>query len=302
MTRIKQSVLKVTTLLTTSLLIVSCSSPTKYQSRHSNEVKSQVETVKTANKCHSPYRVVSGDTLSGIAVKCDSSISAIASKNHLLPPYIIYINQELILPIQERAASLKDKTSVTKDVSIKKEELKKKDVKSLVTTKPKNTQTKLVKSSPIKSKNIAVKKETTAKAISRNNSKPTHKTSKKSKAWIWPMHKGLSYRYIRDHAGLSVLEIYGVPGQKVRAVAPGKVVYAGNGIINYGWMLVIKHDNGYMSIYAHNSALLAKEGDDVKAGQEVALMGATGNTKRPKLYVEARYQGRKVDIKQVLKQ
>lgn len=302
MTRIKQSVLKVTTLLTTSLLIVSCSSPTKYQSRHSHGVKSQVETVKTANKCHSPYRVVSGDTLSGIAVKCDSSISAIASKNHLLPPYIIYINQELILPIQERAASLKDKTLFTKNVPIKKEALKKKDVKSLVTTKPKNTQTKLVKSSPIKSKNIAVKKETTAKAISRNNSKPTHKTSKKSKAWIWPMHKGLSYRYIRDHAGLSVLEIYGVPGQKVRAVAPGKVVYAGNGIINYGWMLVIKHDNGYMSIYAHNSALLAKEGDDVKAGQEVALMGATGNTKRPKLYVEARYQGRKVDIKKVLKQ
>ncbi|WP_029407591.1 M23 family metallopeptidase [Thiomicrorhabdus sp. Milos-T2] len=301
MTRIKQSVLKVMTLLTTSLVIVSCSSPTKYQSRHADEVKPIVDTNKKVHTCHSPYRVVAGDTLSGIAVKCDSSIAAIANENHLLPPYIIYINQDLILPIEDVTSS-KKKTSSVKEASKNKQDTKKQEIKHLEKQKLKKTQTKLVKNNQPKSSKISAKKETTAKAISRNQSINTHKSSKKSKAWVWPMHKGLAYRYIRDHAGLSVLEIYGVPGQKVRAVAPGKVVYAGNGIINYGWMLVIKHNNGYMSIYAHNSALLVKEGDDVDSGQEVALMGATGNTKRPKLYVEARYQGRKVDIKKVLKQ
>ena len=115
------------------------------------------------------------------------------------------------------------------------------------------------------------------------------------------MHKGIDYRFKRDKAGLSVLEIYGIPGQKVKSVAPGKVVYAGNGIANYGWMLVVKHAKDYMSIYAHNSALLVEEGDYVEAGDVIASLGATGTTDRPKLYLEARYQGRKIDIKKKLK-
>lgn len=127
------------------------------------------------------------------------------------------------------------------------------------------------------------------------------KLKSKSTQWQWPMNSKLEHRFIRDSAGLSVLEIYGVPGQEVNTVAPGKVVYAGNGIVNYGWMVVIKHADDYMSIYAHNSALLVKEGARVKRGQQIAILGATGNTTRSKLYLEARYQGRKIDILKVLK-
>ncbi len=127
------------------------------------------------------------------------------------------------------------------------------------------------------------------------------KLKSKATQWQWPMNSTLEHRFIRDSSGLSVLEIYGVPGQEVNTVAPGKVVYAGNGIVNYGWMVVIKHDDDYMSIYAHNSALLVKEGARVKRGQQIATLGATGNTTRPKLYLEARYQGRKIDVLKVLK-
>ena len=291
----KQRALKSVLLFSVSLLIVSCSSPTKYSARDS--VSNKVTPAKAKSStyaCKSPYKVKSGDTLSEIAHKCDSSVKAIAKENHLLPPYIIYVKQELVLPIKQSSDEneiIKPRLTATKT---------QKDVQKVST----DSSIKLSEKVSQNNRSTSSKpKEVTAKAISRPEPKVSSSKPKvtKNQPWVWPMHKGLSYRFLRDHAGLSVLEIYGVPGQKVKAVAPGKVVYSGNGIINYGWMLVIKHDNDYMSIYAHNSSLLVKEGDIIKAGQNVAIMGGTGNTKRPKLYLEARYQGRKADIKKILK-
>lgn len=149
------------------------------------------------------------------------------------------------------------------------------------------------------------KRQPQSEAVSHSNTPASHTSSSKLKSkssqWLWPMNSKLEHRFIRDSSGLSVLEVYGVPGQEVNTVAPGKVVYAGNGIVNYGLMIVIKHDDDYMSIYAHNSALLVKEGERVKRGQQIATLGATGNTTKSKLYLEARYQGRKIDIRKVLK-
>ncbi|GKT12333.1 MAG: lipoprotein NlpD [Thiomicrorhabdus sp.] len=120
--------------------------------------------------------------------------------------------------------------------------------------------------------------------------------------WKLPVDEGQSYRFIRDNAGLSVLEFKGSLGQRVNAVAPGKVVYSGNGIINFGWMVVVKHDDGFMSVYAHNTSVLVKEGDRVKSGQFISTLGASGNATSPKLYLEARFKGRKVDIRKIYNQ
>jgi len=276
-----------------SMLLSSCSSPTKYAQRGDTVKEKQTQEVKSrqsaSSGCRSPYNVKSGDTLSGISYRCKLDMKQIAKLNDLLPPYIIYLKQELILPLNEELSPGKVK-SKTRYQNISTPVKKQVIAKSQAVTAKAPKKEALPKTNP---------KDVTAKAIVR--SKPVVATSSKSNVWNWPMHRGLAYKYRRDHAGLSILEIYGVPGQKVKAVAPGKVVYSGNGIINYGWMLVIKHPNDYMSIYAHNSALLVKEGDSVKAGQDVATMGGTGNTKRPKLYLEARYQGRKYDIKKILK-
>ncbi|WEJ61545.1 peptidoglycan DD-metalloendopeptidase family protein [Thiomicrorhabdus lithotrophica] len=291
----KLSVLKLTLLFSISFLIVSCSSPTKYTARDSvSNKESNVKAMPSVNACKSPYKVKSGDTLSEIAHRCDSSVKAIAKENHLLPPYIIYVKQELFLPT---------KSSSDYSHRIKPKSMANPSQNDINIANPKPNIKLSESASKAKGSLKSKPKEVTAKAITRPEPKTAIVKSKSTKKqpWVWPMHKGLSYRFLRDHAGLYVLEVYGVPGQKVKAVANGKVVYSGNGIINYGWMLVIKHDNDYMSIYAHNSALLVKEGDTVEAGQYVATMGGTGNTKRPKLYLEARYQGRKVDIKKVLK-
>jgi murein DD-endopeptidase MepM/ murein hydrolase activator NlpD len=286
---------RIVTFILVAGFLSSCSSPLKYTERNKSGSTSSSKPIKTVtgNPCRSPYIVKSGDTLSEIAYHCKVDMKAVARLNHLLPPYIIYLKQELVLPLS--AGSEEPVKQVKKSPKIKQETSKGEVLKAgKKTVNPQPIKIVQVKSKP---------KDVTAKAISRPAANKATSRSKKvkSKAWVWPMHKGLAYKYRRDNAGLSILEVYGVPGQKVRAVAPGKVVYAGNGIINYGWMLVIKHANDYMSIYAHNSALLVNKGDEVKAGQDIATLGATGNTKRPKLYLEARYQGRKIDIKKMLK-
>lgn len=92
------------------------------------------------------------------------------------------------------------------------------------------------------------------------------------------------------------IDISGSAGDPVVAIAAGKVVYAGQGIRNYGNLLVIKHDNEFLSAYAHNQTLLVKEGARVSQGQKVATMGQTG-TDRVKLHFELRYRGQSIDPK-----
>ncbi|HWK70804.1 MAG TPA: peptidoglycan DD-metalloendopeptidase family protein [Burkholderiaceae bacterium] len=88
--------------------------------------------------------------------------------------------------------------------------------------------------------------------------------------------------------------IAGVSGSPVKAAAAGEVMYAGNGLRGYGNMLIVKHDADFLSVYAHNQALLAKEGARVKQGQTIATMGSTGSNV-VNLYFELRYGGKAVD-------
>ena len=90
------------------------------------------------------------------------------------------------------------------------------------------------------------------------------------------------------------IDIAGKVGDTVQAAADGKVVYAGNSLRGYGNLVIIKHDNTYLTAYAHNSKLLVKEGDAVRKGQKIAEMGDTDTTS-PKLHFELRVNGRPVN-------
>ena len=78
------------------------------------------------------------------------------------------------------------------------------------------------------------------------------------------------------------------------AAMPGKVVYSGNGLRGLGQLLIIKHDDHFLSAYAHNQELMVKEGQHVKQGQIVAKMGSTGSN-TAKLHFEIRYKGQAVN-------
>lgn len=112
--------------------------------------------------------------------------------------------------------------------------------------------------------------------------------------WQWPAQGPLIARFQSNASLNKGIDIAGQLGQPVKAAANGVVVYAGRGLLGYGDMIIIKHDETYLSAYAHNSRLLVKEGEQVKAGQTVAEMGSTG-TDRVKLHFEIRRRGQPVD-------
>jgi lipoprotein NlpD len=113
--------------------------------------------------------------------------------------------------------------------------------------------------------------------------------------WQWPASGkvigGFEAGSGGDGAGLNIA---GNMGDPVRAAAAGTVVYSGNGLIGYGELIIIKHNDTYLSAYGHNSKRLVKEGERVGAGQEIALMGASG-APRVELHFEIRKDGKPVD-------
>ena len=90
------------------------------------------------------------------------------------------------------------------------------------------------------------------------------------------------------------VDIAGKAGDPVVAAADGRVVYAGAGLRGYGHLVILKHNNTYLTAYAHNQKLLVKEDQNVKKGQKIAEMGNT-DADRVKLHFEVRRQGKPVD-------
>ena len=112
--------------------------------------------------------------------------------------------------------------------------------------------------------------------------------------WQWPaMGKVVSGFSSTDHARKGI-DLDGKLGEPVRAAAGGDVVYAGTGLTGYGQLVIIKHDEQFLSAYAHNSRMLVAEGQTVKVGQKIAEIGSSG-TDRNKLHFEVRRDGKPVD-------
>jgi len=117
-------------------------------------------------------------------------------------------------------------------------------------------------------------------------------------AWGWPA-TGKLVSAFNDSANLKGIAIAGKLGQPVLASAPGRVIFSGTGIRGFGKLIVIKHNNTYLSVYGHNNELLVKEGQTVAKGQKIAEMGST-DTDRVKLHFEIRRFGKPVDPAKLL--
>jgi lipoprotein NlpD len=111
--------------------------------------------------------------------------------------------------------------------------------------------------------------------------------------WGWPAGGKLLSTF-NESTNLKGIGIAGKTGQAVIASAPGKVLYSGDGIRGYGKLVIIKHNKAYLSVYAHNSQLLVKEGQSVAKGQRIAEMGNT-DSEQIKLHFEIRRFGKPVD-------
>lgn len=119
-------------------------------------------------------------------------------------------------------------------------------------------------------------------------------------AWVWPAN-GKVISTFNDSAKLKGISIAGKLGQPVTASAAGRVIFSGSGIRGFGKLIVIKHNDTFLSVYAHNSELLVKEGQSVSKGQKIAEMGKS-DTDQVKLHFEIRRFGKPVDPMTLLPQ
>lgn len=113
-------------------------------------------------------------------------------------------------------------------------------------------------------------------------------------AWRWPADGSLIERFSAGDPTKQGIGIAGTAGAPVRAAADGTVVYSGSGLVGYGELIIVKHNDNWLSAYGHNRARLVNEGTIVRAGQQIGELGRTGAS-RDKLHFEIRYNGRPVD-------
>ncbi|HTN34571.1 MAG TPA: peptidoglycan DD-metalloendopeptidase family protein [Marinobacter sp.] len=117
--------------------------------------------------------------------------------------------------------------------------------------------------------------------------------------WRWPHVGTVIAGYSTSGKVNKGIDIAGKAGDGVRAAANGSVVYAGNGLLGYGNLIIVNHNEHYLSAYAHNRKILVQEGENVKAGQVIAELGSSG-VERPMLHFEIRKNGNPVDPIQYL--
>jgi lipoprotein NlpD len=210
------------------------------------------------------YRVNKNDTLYAIAWRYGLDYRELASWNDIRPPYIIHPGQELILidpqrlPAQRRA---------------------KFDSPSAHRTVRRQSQTRAAKASQ------------PAPPLSPSTAEPELPPPK---AFQWPADGKIIATFQESKSGSQGIDIMAKPGLPVRAAAGGKVVYSGNGLNGYGNLLIVKHNDTYLSAYAHNSKLLVKEGDMVESGQQIGEIGMI-DASTAGLHFEIRKQGKPVN-------
>lgn len=214
------------------------------------------------------HTVAKGDTLYSISKKYDVDLRSLSRINKLSEPYTLTIGQRLVLP-----GSLSDTETASYKAAAKKTTPIRWSWKSSSST----SKTKTVKSS---------------RKVSTTKAKPVSKYRKTK--FLWPV-KGKVISHFgtigkgRTNDGINIKAALGT---SVKAADKGVVAYAGNELKGFGNLILIKHDDGWITAYAHNDRLFVKKGQRVARGEKIAAVGSTGGVNTPQLHFEVR-QGKK---------
>lgn len=257
------------------------------------------------------YTVKKGDTLYSIGLEFGYDYKEIAQNNNINAPYNIRVGQQLKIK-GINSANAKPAETNSDDVVIK----------------PLNNDNQIIQgqNNNISPTNIptlnspkAMREPYSDQALNnQNNANPAKATEIKSPEvkptemkpadtpaiaddvvdWGLPT-KGKIKNGFNEGASAKGIDIEGTMGQDINAAGAGKVIYNGSDLRGYGNLVIVKHNKDYLSVYAHNSKILVKEGQSVIKGQKIAEMGSSG-TDAVKLHFEIRYQGKSVDPTKIL--
>lgn len=247
-----------------SVLLAGCSSASKAPVDDGSKSAAISPYPALPKDCTQTWTVRRGDTLIGIALDAGADYREIAAMNQLSNPNLIQLDRTLCVRRATGKSAKKGSTPAT-------------------TVKP-------------------VGKESTASKSAVSPTKPVEEMPTTSSATAAAMAEGVRFSWPAkgkivagfNESSNKGINIAGKMGEPVDAAAEGKVVYAGSGLRGYGNLVIIKHENNYLTAYAHNSKILVKEGEMVKRGQRIADMGDS-DAESVMLHFEVRRQGKPVD-------
>ncbi len=266
------------------------------------------------------YRVVRGDTLYSIAFKHGLDYRELAAWNGIASPYRIFVGQDLRLgaPVQTAVAAAPPvaepqpgqavtsgigESATTTPLASSATASKPSAFESLpaqpatVPASAPATGTPAAKTAaaapkPVETTPPPVRPVAAPAPVQRSEN--VAELNAGGVGWRWPADGKVVGTFVAGDQTKQGLDIAGRAGDPVRAAADGEVVYSGNGLIGYGELIIVKHNADFLSAYGHNRKRLVKEGERVKAGQEIAEMGAT-SASRDELHFEIRKNGKPVN-------
>ena len=258
----------------------------------------------------STYTVKRGDTLFYIAWITGNDFRDLAQRNNVQAPYGLEVGQTLQVGNATGKPLTPGNTVSVADVTAQNNSVTPAQKSSTVVASqptitysedsgeqsankmlPNNKGTATVVTAPV---TAPVVSSTVPAASSQTSSSPIS-------SWRWPTEGKVIENFSSSEGGNKGVDIAGSKGQAIIATGDGRVVYAGNALRGYGNLIIIKHNDDYLSAYAHNDTMLVREQQEVKAGQKIATMGSTG-TSSTRLHFEIRYKGKSVNPLQYLPQ
>lgn len=299
--------ISISSILAAGLLGCAAHSPAPVSS-----LKKDYSNVERGSYRGSYYDVKKGDTLYFIAYVTDKNVNDLVRYNNLPQPYTIYPGQRLklwapkyiapkygqkvepvVAPVVAKTPPPVIKTStVSQPVNSSKNS----------TPKVQVITPKVVQQTPPKVVEQTKTKEYVGSKDNQNVQKIAPTTTEKNEnvsKWLWPTKGRVIKNFSAGEQGNKGIDIAGQRGQPIVSTAAGTVVYSGNALRGYGNLIIVKHNDNYLSAYAHNDKLLVSEGQSVSSGQKIATMGSSGS-KSVKLHFEIRYQGKSVNPKRYL--
>ena len=213
---------------------------------------------------HIYHFVEPGETLYSISWAYGHDYRQVAQWNEISPPYVVKRGQRLRVAPPQTTTSSAEKPNGNRELAVS-------------------------KGADKESKSIADKQDVV------KSSSPGEFAGSATLEWQWPTKGGKVVQTFNERdPGKQGVDVAGKFGQPIYSAASGRVVYSGGGLSRYGKLIIVKHNETFLSAYAHNKRILVKEGETLKAGQFIAEMGNTG-TNTTKLHFEIRRDGKPVN-------
>lgn len=220
----------------------------------------------------SNYHIVKrGDTLYSLSKKYGVDVKTLAANNDIEPPYTLIVGQRLAINGRQNSTA----------------------PKPVVKSMPQNPGYKPVTTVADTTKMTPVVKNT----VSSSPKKTTQVSKYRKTKFAWPVRGNICSRYgtIGKGRANDGINIKAAQGTAVKAADTGSVAYAGNELKGFGNLILVRHDDGWITAYAHNEKLLVKKGQRVARGEKIATVGMTGGVNTPQLHFEIRSGKNPVD-------